>query len=679
MQDTLSKRTEQGALSKNEVERLSVLFAPDPFKFSGDRNRRRTRPNLYVETITFDEHGEEQIGWTAPRKVDAGSVLTAHFQAGRTQAPTAIPDSDCPPIRAVSLGYEEADELGWFSLDLDGGYEIDRIGLALAQALGKSRLACHSGSGRADRYRVFGLLAIPLPVARINELLRALCAHIGFPVKSKSLEVFPAYQHTRLPLGSGGCQRFDLTTGKPVGKPDQAKLGRAILALEPIDLEAEVAKLGAATSGIDTGIRCSRGRFDPYTRIERRRNTPRHIRREIAFGVPGEGHRNKHTRKVINDYLRKGYGLRKACESWNGYIDSGRMDASRFVKRFGREALKRQTEKTVRHIYATAQVYGLPDPIALSEREIELVKEIANRVPRSRYTSPYRAEKMLLALLPRFKSAMRAGFKKVRMHSNLWQAAGGTHYTRMRLAVGIFRSVGGYKSLASVRARKEFGAHECEAHAYSWECSFDFDAPSSSESLTYNEAIRNSIRSASESVEVVVDLPLPNTTVDRSTPSVVMVGAYPSSQPYVHHIGIEPKSDRSDLPCPPLDSQEPTILTATNTQADPAALPDARLPRRRLPINASKPPKATQTPSERPKVPEWRRLHNWTPKATADQSLDEFLDACHAAKDLVREYNRELSRAKRKQAAEGRRSALGRFVTDRFHELRAIFGLESWK
>lgn len=684
MQDTRTG-TGQG-LNETEVERLSALFVPNPRQFSGDRNRRRQRPNLYVEIVAFDEHGEEQIGWMAPRKVDGATALPAHFQAGQTHLPALIPSSDCPPIRAISLGYEETDELGWFSLDLDGGYPIDRIGPALAQVLGKKRLVCHSGSGKPNRFRVFGRLDKPLTVRRLNELLTALCAHLGFPVKDKHVEIFPAYRHSRIPLGLGGCQRFELTTGNPIGKPDQAKLGRAILVLEPIDLEVEIAKLGVVPSGIDTGIRRSRGRFDPHTRRERQRSTPRHIRKLLHRGVTRPGERQKLQHTFFVDCLLSGYPLHDAIPRFHAYVDSGKFDASSDVTRYGREWLKRQAPRIAKGIYASTRPVGMPDPIACDGAEIHRIRKIAKRVAAEQPEfSERKAEDFLKKILAIFKGCIAACLPLARIHSKTWQAAGGTHYARLRAACGIFDARSGYKSLKLVMSRAHLGARPCEAKAIDWSTSFVFDQDLPAPSYEISKSIFAGNNTPHDPIVVV---PIPS--VSFTLPGVLLsstTAREQSSRLYVHHHEIKPKFEGSDLPTSSSNSFDSTPQT-TSIQPDPVQSSDARLRRPGRPVNASKVPRTTRSPSERSKVPEWRRLRNWAPPATADQSLDEFLEACIAAKKLVKEYNRERARAKRRQTIfnrEARRSrdfipfaSLGECASDRFHELRAMFGLELW-
>jgi hypothetical protein len=701
MQDTRSHRSEQEELTEDEVERLSRLLVPDPSLFSGDQNRRRPKPNLYVETVSFDEHGEEIIATTAPRGVDGPDAIQTHFEAGRLRTPATLPNYKGPPIRAVSLGYEDDDLVGWFDLDLDGDYPIEEVSKSLAKVFGKKRTILHSGSGMEGRYRLFGLIKYSMCVRRMNAVMGAICTHLGFPPVDGALEINPAYKHSRLPGGMGNCQRFDLETLRCIGGHDQAAFVRSALNLEPIDLDDVARKLGIDFSGIDTAIPRFKGRFDPYTRKEPHRPTPRHIRREIAIGVTAEGHRNRHTRRVVNDLLRKGNGFRKAVQKWIEYIESGRMDASRFVKRFGRGALIKQAEQTVRHIYANAKPYGLPDPIELSEREIDIVKELCKRVPRTRYTSPYRAEKTLLAMLPQFKSAKYAGLTKVRMHWDRWQAAGGIHVARMRRDLGIFRKVGGYKSKKLAQSRKEFGGRDSDAYAYSWACSFDFDPPSGS--VTYDNAIatavlRGSLEPLHEERTIVVVTPavdpsIATTTLSTVTASIDQVDPLPSlsslplstpqalPQLYVHHNRISFRSRDLDRALPIPETQDPTITTPQHTNHDPSSAPDALSRSRRRP---KKRPSTVASPvdaPEKPKPKEWQRIAKWALPGAEGMDLDEWLtrDA-----EVKREYARELSRAKRKRDLHNRSTTMIRWVSagecasERFHELRKLFGLNPW-
>lgn len=634
------------------------LIAPNPDRFRGSK-RRGQRPTLYGDPEGFDDDGVKKH-WDVLWGAIADNAIDAHLTAGKTQQAAPVEGFDAYRIRAVSLGYEETDAVAFFSLDLDGKYNPRKVMRALVTAFGKRSVLPHSGSGTEGRFRVLGLLRHPMEVRRLKALLGAICKLYGFPPLGGALEIYPCRNHTRMPFGAGGCQMFDPETLRSLGLPNQAACLRAFRNLVPIDLELAAKELGIDPSGIDTGIPIfRRDEFDPFARRVRPRPTPRPIRRRITQGIQGPGDRQALTWIFIYDCLLSGRSMQRAIELFSEYVEAGKMDKSRDIARYGRAWFLKQIPRTVRRIYACARPVGTPDPIALSDRELALIDDLVELVPRTRHTSPRRARRMLRMVLPHFKGCLAAGLPLLRWHSDLWRAAGGTHYKYMREQLGIFMQRTGYKSLALVRSRAHLGAKDSEAYAISWSTSFDFDRDLPSPSYDIARSIGWQSQVDEESAS--------NTSTTR-TPRL-----------YVYRKPIHGKNKGSDLSFPSSDSPDSSTPTAHATQADPAALPDARLPRRSRPVKAPKVPRSTPNPSERPKVPEWRRLHNWSPKATADQSLDEFLDACHAAKDLVREYNRELSRAKRKQAAEGRRSALGRFVTDRFHELRAMFGLDPWK
>lgn len=676
-------------LTPEEVRRFTEIFAPNPKRFTGSRNGPcRATPNLYGEFVTFDEHGEEHRECRPPRKVGGTVAMPVHMEAGRLQVPVRLPGSKYPPIRAVSIGYEEDDIVSHLALDLDGDYPIPSVMKPIRKLFGK-RMVLHSGSGAVDRFRVF-IRIRPMKVRRLQALASAIFTRLGFPPKLGGLEIAPAFKQSRIPGGAGGCRMFDPRTMKPMGGQNQATLVRAILASEAVDLDAIAKGIGIDPSGIDTGTARSRGRFDPNTRREPHRPTPRHIRRQIALGVREEGRRNRHTWLTVNNFIRSGYGLRKGIEKWIAYIEDGKMDASRFVKRFGRDALIKRAEKEVRSIYASAKPYGLPDPIALSEREIDLVKVLASRVPRTRYMSPYRAEKMLLAELPIFKAAKYAGLTKVRRHSDHWYKSGGIHYARMREFVGIFQTVGGYKPLYVVRGRKHLGAKDSEAYAYSFACSFDFDPPSGS--VTYNNAIARSCLRECEVLEVEIHLPpslgsdplpLPSTASIDPTSFLQTATSSPNAQNqlYDHHKANEGDLEGSD------PTQEDPSDTSTTPQPDfppEAVFPyhpswgdewDAKRQDRKVArLNRPK-------PLPRPK-PEWKRLQDLPVKGGKDMSLDEYFAATIAQKELVAEYQREKREAEKDrkhiERTHGVRLSLGKVASKRFHELRERFGLDPW-
>ena len=691
MKDTRERRIGQKNLSDEEVERLSALFAPNPSQFSGDRNRRRSRPNLYVETVSFDEHGEEQIGTTAPRGVDGTTALPAHFQAGRTQTPAFIPNYEGPPVRAVSLGYEEDDLLGWFELDLDGGYPIERIGPALASAFGRDGLVCRSGSGKFGRYRVFGLLAAPLSVRRIGELLRGICARLGFPPVDGSLEIAPAYRHYRLPLGAGGCRMFDLATGKPMGEQNQAKTGRAMLSLVPIDLERVAREAGPGQSGIDTGKTTPHGRFDPYTRRERERPAPRHVRKLLHRGVARPGERQKVQHAFVTDCLLSGRSMHDAVERFRAYVDDGKFDASEDVKKYGREWLKKQALRIVRGIYASTRPVGMPDPIECDGAEIHRIHRIAIRVhaEHPEFSAPF-VEKFLKKILPIFKGCVAARLPLARIHSKIWQAAGGTHYARIRAACGIFDARSGYKSLKLVMSRAHLGAKPCEARAIDWSTSFVFDRDLPAPSY---EISRSIFVASDEQVHVdrlpmvVVALPSPSSV----SPSPTTVSSRPprtprkSSRPYVHRL-CDPLqnrgSDKTSRVSILMPNDSPTTLVPVDVdypKIEAAISDEIGAPRRRAAERKHARRVKSRAPSVPVKLTEWQRIARWT-LPPEDMGLDEWFAADDAIrKEYAKERREAIADRDALERQHGIRVSIGRMASPRFHELRALFGLDSWE
>jgi hypothetical protein len=684
MQDTRSHRSEQEELTEDEVERLSRLLVPNPSLFSGSKKKRRALPNLFVETVSFDEHGEEKIGQTAPRGVDATTALPTHFQAGRLRTPATLPNYKGPPIRAVSLGYEDDDLVGWFSLDLDGDYPIESIGPVLAQIFGKRRLVCHSGSGRKGRYRVFGLIASSMTVRRLKALMGAVCAHLGFPPVDGALEIYPAYKHSRLPGGLGGCQIFDLTTGKPIGKPSQARLVRTMLELEPIDLEAIAKDLGIDASGIDTAIPRSRGRFDPETRRERRRSIPRYKRAILHRGVTRSGERQKIQHAFFMHCLLDGLSVHEAIPKFYDYVDEGKFDASADVKRHGREWLKKQARRIARGIYASTRPIGMPDPIALDGAELHRVRRIAKRVHAEHPEfSVRKVEGFLKKMLAIFKGCLAAGLPLARIHSKIWQAAGGTHYKALRAACGIFDARSGYKSLKLVMSRAHLGAKPCEAKAIDWSTSFVFDRdlPAPSYEIARSIFVEATPPPSSDPI-VVAFFP---STLPKKASSVRSRLPKGFTRLYVHRLRdpLEMKGSENLPKISILPPDEPDPILAKVDIDYPTMegrlCDEIRGAKRRREEIRRKRSEARFGPPVTKKVPEWRRIDKWALPGAADMDLDEWLtrDA-----EVKREYEREKREAiadrKTLEREHGIYTSLGKVASKRFHELRKLFGLVPW-
>jgi hypothetical protein len=655
-----------------------ALIAPNPSRFRGRRGRG-VRPTLYGEPEGLDENGKKRH-WDVLWGADAEKAIDAHLTSGKRQEPIAIEGFDAYRIRAVSLGYEETDIVGFFSLDLDGKYNAKKVLRALVTAFGKRCILPHSGSGAEDRFRVLGLLRNPMEIRRLKALLGAICKLYGFPPLSGALEIYPSHMHTRMPFGAGGCQMFDPETLRPVGRQDQAACLRAFRALVPIDLDLVAKELGIDPSGIDTGIPIFRRyAVDPYTRVERLRPTPRPVRRRIALGIQGPGERQALTWTFVYDCLLSGKSLERAIELFSEYVEAGMMDKSRDISRYGRDWFLKQIPRTVRRIYATARPVGMPDPIALSERELALIDELVERVSCTRHTSPRRARRMLRMVLPHFKGNLAAGLPLLRWHSDLWRAAGGTHYSRMRDAIGIFVQRTKYKSLSLVRSRQHLGARDEEAYAISWSTSFDFDRDLPSPTYDIARSIGWEPREEDPKVSIVYTIPSIDRSVDSSLPS----SSGPTRTPrlYVYCNRISGKSKGSDRPFSSSEPDDQGIRSTQPANPDPSSAPDATFRSRRRP---KKRPSTVASPidaPEKPKPKEWQRIAKWALPGAEGMDLDEWLtrDA-----EVKREYARELSRAKRKRDLHNRSTTMIRWVSagecasERFHELRKLFGLNPW-
>lgn len=663
--------------------RFLSIVAPDPDEFDG--TWKGGTPTLYGEFV--DACGARR--WDVLRNACPRASLSTHIETGRCQEAIAVADNDQGPIRAVALRYSRDSRVKYFSIDLDGGYVAADVVPKLVEIFGPASLLIHSGSGTEGRYRVLGRLAEPMPVVEMQAHLHVIAACIGFPVKGGHLEVSPGNQPSRLPFGFGGCQLFDSSLRR-VGEQDFDAAVSAFLNLVPIDLGSVVQGMG--NPGIDTGRARTKVRFDPWTRRERPRARPKAARRLLAEGITKHGQRNRAIYEFVVDSLYSGYSCAETIARLIAWIEAGKIDASRDVQKNGRQWQIRKVERTVVNIFATTAPLGIPDPIPLTSEEIAAVKLIAKDVAaRSRFPR-YKVERFLLRVLPWYKGAFAAGLRMLRMHSRKWESFD-RDYAELRDLTGLFRAETGYLSLATVRARRHLGARDNEAHSRSYSCRFPFRL-SASDVPSYVLASQAN-RSGSSS-----DMPKdhPNVFVCKltstTTPKGSSVDGFSTPSPatqtrtlqlYVRHSKIGSNRRGSVSPLPSSDSQDPTIGQAPTSQPDPTFSPNARLPRRQRAVNASKPPTPVRSTSERPKVPEWRRLRNWSPPAKEGQELDEFLNACLSAKDLVREYNRERARAVRKRDLHNRNATMIRWVgigecaSERFHELRAMFGLVPWK
>jgi hypothetical protein len=701
------------SLTRDELQRFADLLAPDPSLFSGSRNQRRKKPNLYAESYFFDEDGVEHAAWEPPRKVDGSIAFPVHFEAGRRQETVVLPGFKGRSIRAVSIGYEENDIVGHFDLDLDGEYPIHQVMKIVRKVFGKDRTILHSGSGRAGRYRVFGLVKHLMPVHRLQVLLKAIFTRHGLPPKDGALEITPAYKHSRLPGGMGGCQIFDQITLWPIVGQDQTAFVRASLALEPIDLEAVLTELGIDVPGIDSDIAPIHGQFDPHTRRERRRAVPRHIRREMSRPVE-PGQRTRRQKILLRHYLDDGCSCSQAKERFVKHIDDGYFDNSRDVKQYGREWLIKQVPKMVERFYATARPLGLPDPVPLSEREISLVEQLSRLVPKTRYTSPYRAKKMLLAVLPIFKAAIAAGLMMTRLHSGVWQKYGGIHYARMRELLGIFTAKTGWKPLYVVRSRYHLGAQDCEAYAISWACSFDFDKTAAAPTYTVAmsaAASRHLDPQQDQPTIFVTSIHTPNKDLTPSSTSVLVTtssGSLPTlstdtlstlpafTRLYDHHKANAGDLEGSDKQIEETKTPQEKEYVSPYTRRrralqarkardkeeqlrDPVGWAEKQA-KKRADEQALREARARYR--ERNK-PEWKRLREWCPPGAENMTLDEYFDALEVHAKVVREYEREKGKAKSVQQkifnATGKCPALRKLVSWRCIDLQVELGLEPWR
>ncbi len=107
-------------------------------------------------------------------------------------------------VRAVGVRLPRDTEVTLISIDLDGGYPVQEFVAALEKRIGQRRLLITPGSGKEGRYRLWLILASPLPVQDVRPTMGRLLREIGYPLKPGSAEVYPDASHNgRLPFGMG--------------------------------------------------------------------------------------------------------------------------------------------------------------------------------------------------------------------------------------------------------------------------------------------------------------------------------------------------------------------------------------------------------------------------------------------------------------------------------------------
>lgn len=400
------------------------------------------------------------------------------------------------------------------------------------------------------------------------------------------------------------------------------------------------------------------------------------------------GERQKVQHAFFVHCLLDGQPLHNAIPKFDAYVDEGKFDASADVKQHGREWLKKQALRIARGIYASTRSIGMPDPIAPDGAELHRIRKIAKFVTATHPKfSVRKVEEFLKKILAIFKGCLAAGLPLARIHSKIWQAAGGTHYKALRAACGIFDSCSGYKSMKLVMSRAHLGAKPCEARAMDWSTSFVFDRDLPAPSYEIARSIYvDPIPSSDDQIVVsVASFPSPA----KVLPSVLS-SPKEFTRLYVHHLRdpleIKGSDDIAKISILAVDVPDPTM---TKVDIDYSTIEqrlddEIRGAKRRRAERRKARSLARSGSLSVAKVPEWQLLREWRAPGADHMELDEWLEATVSP---VKEYNRELARAKRRRDnhnADRDNRKYGDFLTlndcttDRFHELRKIFGFVPW-
>lgn len=652
------------SLDEADAVRFLNIVAPNPERFVGTWSKTST-PTLYGEFV--DSSGCRK--WDVLRDVDSRDALATHVEAGKVQEPIDVPKCAQGPIRAVALRYAHDTVVSYFSIDVDGGYDPKTVAMSLSKTFGPDAVLLHSGSGKKGRYRVLGRLALPMTVDALQAHLRVVCAWLGFPVKSGHLEISPGNAPSRLPFGCGGCTIFS-TDLAPVAEGFDAAIS-AFVNLVPVDLHAVVERIG---SGIDTGShRIAKGRIDPWTRRERPRSRPRRIRRLLAEGITGHGQRNRAIFDFVRDSCFSGFTCAQTIARLVAWIEAGKLDASRDAKKNGRAWLIKHAKQSAVRIYATLRPLGIPDPMALTSEEIADVKSIAQNLARRSEFSALRIERFLLRVLPWFKGARCARLSMLRMHCKKWESFD-REYAALRALTGLFDAKTGYRSLASVRERRSLGARDSEAYARSYGCSFSFRLSSSMRS---SYALSSSQRTDFTKIDLSVDPPttfvcnsLPSSSSLPSVSSPFPTAQTRTPQLYVPQSPISLKTSGSVNEIPMVETEFAESKASSDVVPSPIVSSESSVKKRRKRSAVVVPLKDR---------PEWQRIARWTLPA-GDMGLDEWFEADAAIrKEYAKERRDAIADRDALERQHGIRVSIGRMASPRFHELRALFGLDSWE
>jgi hypothetical protein len=131
-----------------------------------------------------------------------------------------------------------------------------------------------------------------------------------------------------------------------------------------------------------------------------------------------------------------------------------------------------------------------------------------------------------------------------------------------------------------------------------------------------------------------------------------------------------------------MPNDSPTTLVSVDVdypKIEAAISDEIGAPRRR----AAERKHARRVKSRAPIVPvkltEWQRIARWT-LPSDDMGLDEWFAADNAIrKEYAKERREAIADRDALERQHGIRVSIGRMASPRFHELRTLFGLDSWE
>lgn len=453
--------------------------------------------------------------WTYDCNVDPLRALAAAWIAGSTDEPQPIDNRT--RINAVAFSYLPDESVKWASLDLDNGtIHASKVISAIRADVGDDALLVHSGSGREGRFRVLFRLHASCRVHLLRENFSRWLSHHGL-VYGNDYEVRPSTKQGRAPFARGGCTRFTLDlSGFTKEKP--CELTQAFLRQKTIDLRTLANGQSATTSApkrkattsapkrkattsaksaelADRAVQTLSGQTrrheqrkattsEPKQHLPRRivegrcPPTPRNKRDLIANGISGPKQRHDALYGFVVNCRYRHLSEDDAIAAVQAWIDDGKIDASKDANTpLKRERQKLYVVKLVRRVYATHELPGRPEPVALTANEVARVREYAAQVSCLSGHTVDSIRALLMGILPLCKASELAGLYETRIHKKEWEAAGGSRYAKIRDACeGMFTATTKHRSAKSLRAKGLSERNALEgAYARSWKTTFRFD------------------------------------------------------------------------------------------------------------------------------------------------------------------------------------------------------------